>query len=60
MREERNLVFLAQNKSPPFGCYMRNSGIVALECATPGFFKKPRSCPQKRRKRNGTSLSNLG
>jgi len=45
MWEERNLVFLAQNKSPPFGCYERNSGIVASECATPGFFKKPRSCP---------------
>ena len=39
MREERNLVFWAQNKGPLFGCYMYNSGIVASECATPGFLK---------------------
>ncbi len=39
MREERNLVFLAQNPSPPFGCYMCNSGIVALECNSWIFLK---------------------
>jgi hypothetical protein len=46
MREERNLVFLAQNKGPPFGCYMCNSGIVALECATPGFLKSHVPAPK--------------
>lgn len=62
MRQERNLVFLAQNKSPLFGCYMRHSWIVALECVIHGFFKKATFLPPKvvQTQRNAFEQSGLG